>query len=150
MYSSHRCRSRQILGGAKDFCQNSPKLARKPTKKWPPNNSACDFGRHFFQIKAGWAPLLLIYSGSLLRFSWILWRFSEILTKIPRIFKNFAWIFTKSKLLGVQAHLPRTAASYTSDSSLHTLLRNSHLFVKMFVNTEPEDVKEVLDREVMA
>jgi len=27
----HRCKSRQILGGAKDFCPNSPKLAQKKT-----------------------------------------------------------------------------------------------------------------------
>jgi len=29
---THRCRSRQIFGGAKDFCPNFPKLARKISK----------------------------------------------------------------------------------------------------------------------
>jgi len=32
----HRCRSRQIFGGAKDFCPNFLKLARKKLqRKWP-------------------------------------------------------------------------------------------------------------------
>jgi len=28
-FSTHRCRNRQIFGGAKEFCPDSPKLARK-------------------------------------------------------------------------------------------------------------------------
>jgi len=41
-----------------------PNLPEKTPKKLPPKkkSSTYDFGRHFFQIKAGWAPLLLICS----------------------------------------------------------------------------------------
>jgi len=42
----------------------------------------CHFGRHFFPIKANWAPFLLVFSGSL-------WRFSEILSGFYRIFPGF-------------------------------------------------------------
>jgi len=46
-------RAGKILGDAKDFCVNSPKLAWKKTpKKWPPKKtSSCAFVCHFIQIK---------------------------------------------------------------------------------------------------
>ena len=37
-FSKHRCRSKQILGGAKDFCLNFPKLARKVVVRLLPKN----------------------------------------------------------------------------------------------------------------
>jgi len=54
--SSHRCRSRQSFGGAKEFCPNSPTLARKildlQKKAVHVNSGAIVFkskhiGRHF-------------------------------------------------------------------------------------------------------
>jgi len=58
---SHRCRSWQIFGDAKEFCPNSPNLPEKIKQKSPPKK--CQFGRHFFQIKACWKPFLLKFSG---------------------------------------------------------------------------------------
>jgi len=73
------------LYGAKDFCPNSLKHARKKTPKmWPLNknkSSSCHFGRHFFQIEPCWALFLLRFSRSLLRFSGSLCRFSDILPR---------------------------------------------------------------------
>jgi len=43
---SHRCRSWQILGDAKEFCPNSPNLPEKIKQKSPPKK--CQFGRHSF------------------------------------------------------------------------------------------------------
>jgi len=38
----HRCRSRQIFGGAKDFSPNFTKIARKILqRKWPPKKNVC-------------------------------------------------------------------------------------------------------------
>ena len=128
----HRCRSRQIFWGAKDFCPNFPNLPEKylghflcmktifwmTSKKvwfwapflqikahWAPFfSNQSTLGAIFFQIKARWAPFLLLFSGSLPRFSEILRRFSQISTDFSRIFRYFAWIFNKSKLLGVCLH----------------------------------------------
>jgi len=50
--SGYRCRSRQSFGGAKDFCPNFPKPARKNSKNHDlQKNSSSQFGRHYFQIK---------------------------------------------------------------------------------------------------
>ena len=50
----HKCRSRQIFRGAKDFCpkilQSRPKKLQKMTPK-KKNTSAFDFWRHFFKSK---------------------------------------------------------------------------------------------------
>jgi len=47
----HRCRSRQIYGGAKEFCPDSPKLAQKILQnKWRPKQKA-EFGRHVIKKK---------------------------------------------------------------------------------------------------
>ena len=83
----HRCRSRRTLGGAKDFCPNFPELARKKFKK---KRLHLQFECHFCKIKA--------HTASLRRFT----RFAQIL-------RDFAGIFTKSKVLGVNLH----PASYT-------------------------------------
>ena len=84
-----RCRNRENFGGAKEFCPDSPKLAQKILKYfkindvqkkafhvnsgalWSPKKSfSYQFGRHYFQIKACWAPFFL--SGSFRTFSKIL------------------------------------------------------------------------------
>jgi len=60
------------FGDAKEFFPDSPKLARKTLQKmWPPKKSSpCQFGRHYFQIRACcWAPFLLRFSGSFRRLS---------------------------------------------------------------------------------
>ena len=97
----HRCRSKQIFRGAKEFCLGSHKLSRKALQKSVLQNKkmlfisirdaiSCQFGRHYFQIKACWAPFLLRFSGSFGR--------------LTEIFTDFARIFTKSKLLGVRLY----------------------------------------------
>ena len=91
----HRCRSRQILGGAKDFCPNFTKLARKTLqRKWPPKRNV----------------YTLILSAIFAKSKHIQ-RFCEgIHTFCPNFSKYFARLFTKSKVLGVRLH----PASYTS------------------------------------
>jgi len=82
----HRCRSRQIYGGAKKFCPDSPKLARKLLQnKWLPIKKALHVNsgaiildskhvwRHFFQIFREFQKVLR-------NFSWILWDFHQIKT----------------------------------------------------------------------
>jgi len=43
----------------------------------------------FFQIKAGWAPFLPVFLGSLLLFTKILWWFSQISPRFPLILSRF-------------------------------------------------------------
>ena len=82
---NRRCRSRQILGMEGFLPEFSQTYLKKTPKKWPPKkSSSCHFGRHFFQIKACWAPFLLIFSGSS-------WKFSEIL---PGFYPDFYQIRT--------------------------------------------------------
>jgi len=65
----HRCRSRQILEGAKDFFPIFPKLARKILQKWPPKKRLhFIFWVHFFQIKAHQAPFFPEFPPSLSKF----------------------------------------------------------------------------------
>jgi len=104
----HRCRSRQIFGGSKEFCPNFRKLAQKnfgplfvrifshDDRFWDDlqKRSSCDsahVGRHFFQIKTR----------------------CEAVSRFPWIFRDFSWTFTKSKLLGVRFH-SCTPTSYTT------------------------------------
>ena len=47
-------------------------------------------GRHFFQIKGRWAPIFLVFLGSLPRFSGILRRFSQILPRFTLILPGFS------------------------------------------------------------
>jgi len=87
----HRCRSKQIFGGAKDFCPNFPKLARKVVRLltknflpqrllrsfsvWTPKNGLnlffCKRWAPFFEVKQRWAPVLSGFSGILRRYSGI-------------------------------------------------------------------------------
>ena len=105
----HRCRSRQILGGAKDFCPNFPDFwttsctnifSWRPFLGWPPKRSSCNKfctrWAPFFWNRSTCAPFLPVLAGSL-----------------PR-FRDFTRIFTKSKLLGVRLHLLHTTARATS------------------------------------
>jgi len=80
------------------FARILPNLPEKTPKKWPPTKSSSfDFGRHLFQIKACWVPFLLIFSGSLLRFS-------EILPGFYGIFPDFHQIKSFGGVLAPPAH----------------------------------------------
>ena len=108
LHSTHRCRSRHVFGGAKDFV---PKFARKVFGKllcvsisfhtnqfWDDlqKKSSSHVGCQFIKIKQRWAPFLAVSSGSLPRISCILPGFSTN--------QNF-W------------RCACTPASYTSDST---------------------------------
>ena len=101
----HRCRSKQIFGGAKDFFPNIPKLALKVYVRLLPTNFLpqrswgrflvrsrkkgssfilCKRWAPFFEVKQSWAPFLPRYLG---------------------ISSDFAQIFDKSKLLRVSLYL---------------------------------------------
>jgi len=92
----HRWRSRQILEVRRNFARKNfgPLFVRiflmktvfrmTSTKK----RSSCDFGCHFFQIKARWAPFSPVSSGSLPRFLRILQRFSQIFRDLPEFSAN--------------------------------------------------------------
>jgi len=93
----HRCRSRQIFGGAKDFCQNLPKLARKVFVRLLPTNFLPQGLRRTF---VAWRPkngFVVIFCKRLAPF---LPRFSGILPG-----------FSTNQNLGVRLH----PASYTTD-----------------------------------
>jgi len=96
---SHRCRSKQIFGGAKDFCPNFPKLARKvilwllPTnvlsqRSWShffcvtsKKRSSFVFRKRwepFFEVKQHWAPFLFGFLGISHRYFGIFPKFSGI------------------------------------------------------------------------
>ena len=113
----HRCRSRQIFGGAKEVC---PHFTRSARKKFGTlfMQFSCDFGCHFFkskhigchfyQIKANWAPFLLVFLWSVPRYSEIFEGFHKFCPDFHWFcpdFKGFCRIFTKSKPLGVRLHL---------------------------------------------
>jgi len=59
-----------------------PKKSNKSDRQKKEESSSCQFGRHFLQVKACWAPFLLKFSGSL-------WRFSEILPGFCGILPGF-------------------------------------------------------------
>ena len=48
------------------------------------------FWAPFSQINTRWTPFLLVFLGSLPRFSGILWRFSQILPRFPLILPGFS------------------------------------------------------------
>ena len=55
--SSHRCRSRQSFGGAKEFCPNSPTLARKildlQKKLFMSIRAPCDLQKKAVHVNSG-------------------------------------------------------------------------------------------------
>ena len=96
LITAHRCRSKQIFGGAKDFCLNFPKLARTVVVRllpknflpqrllryfleWTPKNGLnlffCKLWAPFFEVKQRWSPFLSGLSGILPRYSGILPKF---------------------------------------------------------------------------
>ena len=86
----HRCRSRQIFGGAKDFCPNSP-----------PKKKLLSFWAPFFQIKACGCYFCSCFQ-----------RVCSDFQGVCEGFTDFARISTKSKLLGMRLH-PRLLRQYT-------------------------------------
>jgi len=133
-----RCRSKQIFGGAKDFCPNFPKLAQKVVVQllptvfvvWPPKNDLhlffCKPWAPFLEVKQRWAPFLLRFSGIsprylriLFGFSGILPKFSEILPKFSEILPGFSEIlpgFSTHQNSWGCACTSCTPASYTTDN----------------------------------
>jgi len=90
----HRCRSRQMSGGTKDFYPNFPKLARKVFVRFSfchedhedlllcdlQNNGVhvffCKCWALFFEVKQRWAPFLSIFSRNFAQIFRIFSRFS--------------------------------------------------------------------------
>jgi len=117
--SNHRCRSRQIFGGAKDFFLNFPKLARNIFGPllvrsfiqedlqlgWPPKKE-----KVFMWFCKRWAPFPSNQTHVVRHFCpdfqvfTDLQSLSQILPIVTRILQRFCRIFTKSKLLGVRLH----------------------------------------------
>jgi len=98
----HRCRSRRIFGGAKDFCPNSPKLVRKLSKK-------SDFQKKALHVILGAILLNQTMLGAIFdhifrEFAQIFRDFVKIFRDFARILKDFARIFTKSNFLRVRLH----------------------------------------------
>jgi len=103
----HKCRDRHIFGGAKDFCPNFPKLARKVFERFLPTTflpqrtwrSVCDviskkgLNCVFLQtssannVRRHFCP---DFQG--FRFSMILLRFSEVLPEFSGILLKFSTI----------------------------------------------------------
>ena len=94
-FREHRCRNRQIFWGAKDFCPNLPKLARKvfmwllptdflPQRSWRPCFGVTSKkGLHVFFCKC-WPPFLYFEVKQ---------RWAPFLSGFPRIFPRFSGIF---------------------------------------------------------
>ena len=109
--SEHRRRRKQILGGAKDFCSNFPNF---------PEKLLCDFYLQIFSHKDQddlflmWLPKKVLIGFSANR-----WRHFLSQTTLGaifiQIFRNFARIFTRSKVWGCICN-PCTPASYITDS----------------------------------
>ena len=91
----HKCRSRQMLGGAKDFCPNSPKPSQKNstiTLKWKHvGRHFCSYFREFSQIFRDFVKVCR--------------DFAQISTDFTRVLRDFTRIFTKSQHLGLRLHL---------------------------------------------
>jgi len=86
-----RCREQTNFGGAKNFCPNSRKLARKNN----PQEKVTSKKKLFMLF---WAPFLLIVS----RFCSDFQEFVKVFSDFTQISSDFAQIFTKSKLLEVR------------------------------------------------
>jgi len=114
----HRCRSRQIFGGGKDFCPNFSNLARRNSKEndlqrkgtyLPKFPLTCPksykWKRDLKKSSAlwCWVPFFvnqITYSD----FAKVFTHFAQISTYFARILKDFGRIFTKSKVFGVRLH----------------------------------------------
>jgi len=114
---SHRCRSSQIFGGAKDFCPNFPKLVPKTFGPlvvqmfshedccWDDlqKKSLCNFARHFYPY-----------------FHRVCYGFSQLVPRCPQILPRFSGIlpkFSPHQNFGGAFAPPCTSASYTTSRS---------------------------------
>ena len=91
-----------------------PKKSNKSDRQKKEESSSCQFGRHFLQVKACWAPFLLKFSGSFRRFSESLPRFYGILAKSkllggavaplhPHLLHQCVGLLTTNKLFKISA-----------------------------------------------
>jgi len=113
IHLSHRCRSRQIFGGVKQFCP-------KKTKKWPPKKRLHMILDAIF-IKSHQAPFLIYFQGppkerfhmilgaifsnqstSSAIFARIFRDFAKVFIHLAQNSTDFARIFIKWKLFGVR------------------------------------------------
>jgi len=110
---AHRCTSKQIFGGAKDFCPNFPKLPKKLSCNICRPFSWCDLQK--------WSALVFLQTlGAIFRsqttlgaiFAQIFSDFVRIFRDFVQIFRDFARIFDKSKILGVRLHPLHTVPLY--------------------------------------
>jgi len=106
----HRCKSRQIFDGTKNFCPNFPKLAQKvfvrllptnflPQKLWRPFFGLTSKKElhvllwkrwaPFFQVKQRWAPFSPVFLEIMPRFSRVLPRIIGILHRFSGILPRF-------------------------------------------------------------
>jgi len=127
--SAHRCRSRQILGGAKDFCPNFLKCVWKdfvrllrpnifPQRSWRPffgvtssKRSSCVFVQTLGAIFWSQTTLGAIFARIFRDFAQVFRDFAQIFRDIAQIFRDFARIFrefarilNKAKLFGERWH----------------------------------------------
>ena len=86
---SHRCWNRQIFGGAKDFCPNYPKIARKIFGLHFMRFSY-EFGRHFFKSKHVGRHFCSYFYGVFIDFSENFRRFSQSFCIFPLILSGFS------------------------------------------------------------
>jgi len=105
------CRSSQVLGSAKDFFPNFPKLARKvfvrvlPTKIFSHKDREilfwCDLQKKFFSYFSGDVGRHFFKTNNVGRhFSLIFRDFAHIFRDFVQIFRDFAQIFHKSNFGG--------------------------------------------------
>jgi len=99
-----RCRSRKICGGAKDFYQNFPKLARKVFVRLLPRIFSYNDHEDIFLV---WPPqkVFVCFFANvvrhLLKSTTLGAIFARIFRNFAQIFSNFARNFDKSKLFGL-------------------------------------------------
>ena len=113
--AEHRCRTKKIFGGAKDFCPNFPKLTRKLLHNFCQQIFShkdheylflCDLQEKCLHLFF-WKPLgVSFWSHTTLGaiFARVFWDFAQIFRDFVQIFGNFAQIFDRSNLLGVRLH----------------------------------------------
>ena len=126
-----RCRSMEILGGAKNFFPNFRKLVRNKIhkKKWHQKEAL-----HVI-LGAIFAHIFKV----LLRFSGILWRFSEILPRFPRVCPNFHQIKTFGGALApLHPHRPHQRSTATKLYDATWYLTRITWFVKLLPNQSLE------------
>ena len=98
----HRCRSKQIFGGARSICPNFPKLGQKVVVQMLPTVFWCDLQKWssliflqtlgaLFEAKQRWAPLLPRFWGCCLDFWGFCPNFQEFCLDFQGFFLNFQW-----------------------------------------------------------